>query len=366
MEDVQLALDSFVKLRKEDDPAIEQTLILISSLLAWDNTPRNLEEIREPGDESDGPKEGADGEGDNADGADGDGDGDKGDGDDDGDDGSKAGDDDADGDKGDGDEGSKEGDGDGEEKEAEVEEPVEEVEVAPKPQKRKKYLNHPFSEEDYLKRAASAEYAKIKEVEDRVLNFKKEGIKTFVISAGVLYGQGEAIFNNHFEKAWKQAPQKLPIIGEGKNHVPTIHVKDLARMVKKIFEAPPEQQYIFGIDNTKKPTQRKLIQAISDGVGTGLVESIDIPLNYEPAHPKLTPLNLHLDWRRFVMLNIKAKPSKIFVPPSAEGDGDDGGDGAEGDFTWHCKSGLAVNIQRVKEEFCKERGLKPFKVLTTG
>ena len=91
-----------------------------------------------------------------------------------------------------------------------------------------------------MKRAASAEYAKIKEVEDRVLSFKKEGVKTFVISAGVLYGQGEAIFNNHFEKAWKQSPEKLPIIGEGKNHVPTIHVKDLALMVKKIFEAPPE------------------------------------------------------------------------------------------------------------------------------
>ena len=231
--------------------------------------------------------------------------------------------------------------------------------------KRKKFLHHPFTETDYLKRQASAEYAKIKEIEDEVLNFKKEGIKTYVISAGVLYGSGEAIFNNHFEKAWKQKPQKLPIIGEGKNNVPTIHVKDLARMVKRIFENPPEQQYIFGIDNTKKPTQKKLIQAISNGVGTGLVESIDIPIEYEAAHPKQTPLNLHLDWRRFVMLNIKAKPSPIFVPqenpedPEAEAEG-------ENDFNWHCKSGLQANIQRVKKEFCEERGLKPFKIAVNG
>lgn len=69
--------------------------------------------------------------------------------------------------------------------------------------------------------------------------------------------------------------------------MPTIHVKDLARMVKKISDSPPEnQQYIFGIDNTKKPTQMKLIQAISDGIGTGLVESIDIPIEYAPVHPK--------------------------------------------------------------------------------
>ena len=186
--------------------------------------------------------------------------------------------------------------------------------------KRKRYLHHPFTEEDYLKRKASSEYAKIKEVEDLVLEFKKEGVKTYVISAGVLYGLGEAIFNHHFERAWKQDPQKLPIIGEGKNFVPTIHVKDLARMVKKIFEAPPEKKYIFGIDNTKKPTQKKLIQAISDGIGTGLVECTDIPVEYAAVHPKQTPLNLHLDWKKFVMLNIKVKPSTIFVPEKAEGD----------------------------------------------
>jgi len=35
-----------------------------------------------------------------------------------------------------------------------------------------------------------------------VLNFKKEGVKTYVISAGVLYGKGEEIFLNHFKQAW--------------------------------------------------------------------------------------------------------------------------------------------------------------------
>lgn len=143
-------------------------------------------------------------------------------------------------------------------------------------------------------------------------------------------------------------------------------------MVKKIFEAPPEVKYIFGIDNTKRPTQKKLIQAISDGIGTGLVESIDIPMEYTPVHPKQTPLNLHLDWKKFVMLNIKALPSKIFVPDVEGAGGEDGegeadeGAGDEGGFVWHCKNGLAGNIQRVKEEFCKERGLKPFKIGISG
>ena len=160
----------------------------------------------------------------------------------------------------------------------------------------------------------------------------------------------------------------MPIVGEGNNLVPTIHVTDLARMVKKIFESQPERQYIFGIDNTKKPTQRKLIQAISEVIGTGLVESVDIPIEYAPVHPKHTPLQLDLDWRKFLMLNIKVTPSNLFVQAGA--DGGDGGDGdgedGQGDFIWHCKSGLAANIQLVKEEFCKQRGLKPFKTFITG
>ena len=46
------------------------------------------------------------------------------------------------------------------------------------------------------------------------------------------------------------------------------------------------------------------------------------------------------------MLNIKARPSKIFVPQKEEGDeeGEGEGDGNEGGFEWHCKSGLAANI----------------------
>jgi len=293
-EDVQLALDAMSKPKVDDDPEQEKIIILISSLLAWDSTPRNLEEIRSPADIEAEEKAAAAAEAKAIADAEAeqkklDGEGDEGAAKDDGsekDDASEA----AKGEDGEaeGEEGSKaDVEGSISRGMSNPEELKQEEEKAPEPvRKRKQFLHHPFTEQDYLKRRASSEYAKIKEVEDRVLNFKKENVKTYVISAGVLYGLGEAIFNHHFERAWKQDPEKLPIIGEGKNYVPTIHVKDLARMVKKIFEAPPEQQYIFGIDNTKKPTQKKLIQAISDGIGTGLVESVDIPLDYAQVHPK--------------------------------------------------------------------------------
>lgn len=61
-------------------------------------------------------------------------------------------------------------------------------------------------------------------------------------------------------------------------------------------------------------------------------------------HPKKTPLQLDLDWRKFLLLNIKAKPSSLFVTddaPEAEEGAEPAGDS---DFPWHCKAGLQANI----------------------
>jgi len=49
-----------------------------------------------------------------------------------------------------------------------------------------------------------------------------------------------------------------------------------------------------------------------------------------------------------LLLNIKAKPSSLFVAdedPTAEEGGEPLG---EVDFPWHCKAGIAANIQLVK------------------
>ena len=63
------------------------------------------------------------------------------------------------------------------------------------------------------------------------------------------------------------------------------------------------------------------------------------------------------------MLNIKTVPSSLFIKEGAE---EEGAEPGEDDFNWHCKNGLAKNIQLVKDEFCKERGLKPFKIGILG
>lgn len=46
--DVKIALDALATPKGEDDAGGEKVLILISSLLAWDATPKKLLEVRDP------------------------------------------------------------------------------------------------------------------------------------------------------------------------------------------------------------------------------------------------------------------------------------------------------------------------------
>lgn len=303
-------------------------LILISSLMVWNKTPPKMKEVREGGDAPEGenpeggaeaPAEGAPAEG-----------------------------------------GAPEEGADP--SAAQTQKPAATAEAKPK-----QYVQVSYVEEDFKLRVPSEEYEEIKQIEDEVLAFKKDNVRIYILASGIMYGAGESILESHFKRAWLQEPPSLPYLGVGKNYVPTVHVKDLARMVKKIYETKPtlpDKQYIFAVDNTRKPQQKRLIAAISNGIGTGLLESVDYPdpEHMKKAHPKKTPLHLlQADWRIPLMLNLRVKPSSLFV---GGGEGEEGGDSV--DFNWHCKSGLALNIQTVKEEFCKKRGLKPFKILIAG
>lgn len=81
---------------------------------------------------------------------------------------------------------------------------------------------------------------------------------------------------------------------------------------------------------------------------------------------------MDLDWKKSLLLDLKVTPSSLFIAQKAEGapaedepeEGEGGGDVLELD--WHCKSGLAENIQLVKKEFEKQHKHRPVKILITG
>jgi len=58
------------------------------------------------------------------------------------------------------------------------------------------------------------------------------------------------MFNNHFKTAWLQSPEYLTVIGNGSNCIPTVHVNDVANLVKTISINKPEQKYLLAVDGT--------------------------------------------------------------------------------------------------------------------
>jgi len=180
-------------------------------------------------------------------------------------------------------------------------------------------------------------------------------LKVYVLCAGILYGNGERVFYNHFKSSWLQAPANLPFIGSGDNLIPTIHVIDLARLVRRIVAEVPENYYIFAVDRTKKPTQKRLVKAISKGIGTGDSESIELDSVIDE------------DWAEYFNVNIKIKTSPVFKDGEPPEDAEDPEAAALAlKFPWHCEKGIIGNSRILNDEFNKYRSLDPVKIFVSG
>ena len=189
-------------------------------------------------------------------------------------------------------------------------------------------------------------------------------LRVHILCSGIRYGNGERIFYDHFQKAWIQNPNELPYIGEGENLVPTIHIIDLARLVRRIvIEDPKEYPYIFAIDKTRRPSHKRLVQAISKGMGTDQVASVD-EASVEDKQ----------GWKQFLTINLKMKASDAFKPlPINEDELPDFDDPkqeeewrASFEFPWHSRYGIIGNIKNLNVEFNTFRGLNPVKIFVTG
>lgn len=162
------------------------------------------------------------------------------------------------------------------------------------------------------------------------------------------------------------------MIGEGKNRIPTIHVRDLVKFVEKIIEKPPsrDNNYIFAVDHTSKPTQLSIVQAISTGVGNGKIKHVDI------ATAALECQNFDV-----FMLDVRLRPSRVFegVAGATSNDQDDGDDDTNEEdpaaaavsrmkakFDWHTRNGLAASMAKVNREFNDFRGFKSNRIFLHG
>jgi adenylate kinase len=148
-------------------------------------------------------------------------------------------------------------------------------------------------------------------------------LRTYIICPGFVYGCGEDFFYDYFKMAWVQKPLKLPIIGDGNNSIPTIHILDLANLIKRVVDKKPISKYILAVDRTKNKSLKSVISAISKCAGNGLVEHIDFSNVYEiPCYNEL-------------IVNLEMKTSEVL--DDHKEDFEDKGDFERRRFKWHCE-----------------------------
>lgn len=215
-------------------------------------------------------------------------------------------------------------------------------------------------------------FERIKQIEDEVLAFTLEGVKTHVICAGLLYGSGEDALEQFFRAAWLQDPELLPIPGDGTNLVPAIHVNDLATFTLKIADSPPEHRYHFAFDGNKDRTLGSLIQSISKSVGSGKVENVERTDLVKKEHEYLFNINF---WSLASELLLAPPPPPAPEDTTKQGNNDDGEPAAppeeppapeDPEFEWHSKRGIAEKGKEILAEFSKTHNLRQLSIFVQG
>ena len=202
-----------------------------------------------------------------------------------------------------------------------------------------------FNENDYPKRIPYSVYYNFKLVETMALQIKNPNLKKYIICPGFIYGCGEDFFFDYFKKAWLGGIEYFPIRGNGYNFIPTIHIKDLIRIIKKVINIKPENNYIFACDKTREPFMRDILESITKGIGGIKLKSIN---EYDIDEFEITNY-------RELKINIPMKLSSFL----AESD-------TKNSINWHCEFGIKENISKLIDEFKLYRQINSLRVIIAG
>ena len=283
-------------------------------------------------------------------------------------------------------------------------------------------------EEDFRRRKPHPAFATQNQAEKLVMKCRRKGLlRTYVVSAGLPYGCGEWMLHSFFRRAWhgvygalphlyteaqkkqealvqkRQAEQQealrapddleggaasaagaqissgdpvdilfrdedgemaLPIIGDGENVVPAIHVMDLARMLVQLARRPRRFRFIIAIDDGQC-TQRDIVTAIADALCGGRVKYVphDAVLVGDTGNSAFADEldyagGWHAEGKRVQDATTHVLTMDRILEPTSALDimGDE----------WRCGGGIATSILNVVKEFREVRGLYPIRLWIHG
>ncbi|CAI5697324.1 unnamed protein product [Oreochromis niloticus] len=134
-------------------------------------------------------------------------------------------------------------------------------------------LELPFTDAIFWSRRAHPNFERHIDLEKRVVKMGKTERKlfsTYVVAAGLQYGMGEQIFHYFFKKSWL-GEDGIPIFGDGKNIVPTIHIHDLASVVYSVIQHQPRPYYLLAVDDSNN-TMEEIVKKIASILGPGKIQ----------------------------------------------------------------------------------------------
>jgi len=224
-----------------------------------------------------------------------------------------------------------------------------------------------LSEAEYARRTplSGTKYELWKELEDLVMNsFNREGstVKGFVVAGGVIYGEGEETLCSVFKDAWRGV-QEHAILAPGTNRIPTVHVRDLARLVRQVSFGgaeinPQETPYFIAVDQPPCAEDQKPVPStqaeIIHGIINEVCEDYDVPVISAVQNPDDPPDDL----KEAMSLDLMISPSKLMLDPEFASQSEPPG--------MYCKEGLVHNVRKIAGEFCRERKLQAMRVLVAG
>ncbi|RUS85279.1 hypothetical protein EGW08_006980 [Elysia chlorotica] len=209
----------------------------------------------------------------------------------------------------------------------------------------KEDLEIPFTEDDYRRRKPHQNFKEHISAEKTVIKLGKTNkakLVTYVVCSGLTYGAEENIFHYLFKSAWHNAPQ-LQCFGEGRNIVPTIHIKDLAAVIQNVADGRPKVRYIIAKDDAQN-TLEDIVRTVSQNLGSGKLKHIT---------KEEALLSKDIEQADFDMLLVDLRMDSVFVKENMH-------------ISWVSEAGIIDNIIPIIKEYKDTRSLQPLRAVILG
>uniref|UniRef100_A0A3Q1CW12 Nucleoside-diphosphate kinase n=1 Tax=Amphiprion ocellaris TaxID=80972 RepID=A0A3Q1CW12_AMPOC len=201
-----------------------------------------------------------------------------------------------------------------------------------------------ITEGEFRRRRPHPRFRNHNDLEKLVLTLakgKKSKLIGYVVASGLQYGKGENLFHYFFKISWLMQFPKVPLFGEGTNHVPMIHVYDLGGVIQNIIELKPKSKYILAVDDSKY-TLEDIIKKISYVLGPEEIEKL----------PVQEAINMKVFKVQYVIKNKQTK--NYFLDYNSF------------NLNWISEAGMVENMENIVEDYKETRQLLPIRIFLVG